>query len=125
MFCIIVKLFSFKSWLSRTRKNWNLEIAGYDGQCEWTARVDIEDIVFDLHGWPKRISANFSENDGLGILHDGNENILEIVKWVRSDGVPEWMIHGLPRRLTPAEDFTQEAYSANLNQFCSLSHWLA
>lgn len=111
--------------MTRKRKNWKLEIAGYDSQREWTVRVDIEDIVFDLHGWPNRISANFCESDGLGLLQDGNENTLEIIKWIRSDGVPEWLIHGLPRRLSPAENANRETYTANYMQFCSLSRWLA
>lgn len=51
-----------------------------DGQCEWTSRIDIEDLIFDVKGWPYRISANFNETNGIGIFDDGNMNPLEIIK---------------------------------------------
>ncbi|XP_046452948.1 uncharacterized protein LOC124200691 [Daphnia pulex] len=116
----------FKSWLSRKRKNWNLEMRS-DGQCDWTSRIDIEDLIFDVKGWPYRISANFNETNGIGIFDDGNMKTLEIIKWVRSDGVPAWLIHGMPRRLLPASDLSHDdiVFKINNEQFFSLSRWLA
>ncbi|EFX78859.1 hypothetical protein DAPPUDRAFT_305111 [Daphnia pulex] len=116
----------FKSWLSRKRKNWNLEMRS-DGQCEWTSRIDIEDLMFDVKGWPYRISANFNETNGIGIFDDGNMKTLEIIKWVRGDGVPAWLIHGMPRRLLPASDLSHDdiVFKINNEQFFSLSRWLA
>lgn len=110
--------------MNRKRKNWKLEISGDGGQCEWRATIDIEDLVFDLNGWPNRISANFQETAGIGLFQDATGTTLDIIYWVKSDGVQEWLIHGLPRRLSPAGDLTEEAYQANYEQFCSLSCWL-
>ena len=87
--------------MGRKRENWNLEMR-CDGQCEWTSRVDIEDLMFDIKGWPYRISANFHETNGIGVFDDGNMKTLEIIKWVRNDGVPAYLVHGMPRRLLPA-----------------------
>jgi len=122
----VFNLIYFQSWLGRKRKNWNLEMRS-DGQCEWTSRIDIEDLMFDVKGWPYRISANFHETNGIGIFDDGNMKTLEIIKWVRSDDVPAWLIHGMPRRLLPASDLSHDdiVFKINNEQFFSLSRWLA
>ncbi|KAI9554717.1 hypothetical protein GHT06_019993 [Daphnia sinensis] len=121
-----VELF-FKSWLTCKRKNWNIEIADSNGRCEWTTRIDIEDLVYDLKGWPYRISADRSESNGIGMFDDGNIKTLGIIKWLRSDGVPAWLMHGMPRRLLPASEMAhdEEASKINNEQFFSLSRWLA
>lgn len=102
-------------------------MADSDGQCEWTTRIDIEDLVLDLKGWPYRISTNSRESNGIGIFDDGNIKTLAIIKWLRSDGVPAWLMHGMPRRLIPAGDLAhdQVAFKINNEQFFSLSHWLS
>ena len=64
-----------------------LKISGVDGQCEWVTRIDIEDVLFDLNGWPERISANYRENNAIGFFHDGKEKTLDIVQWIMNDGV--------------------------------------
>lgn len=104
-----------------------LQISGFDGRCEWVSRIDIEDILFDLNGWPERISANFCENNAIGFFHDGKEKTLEIVKWVMNAGVPAWLIHGMPRRLLPTEELAHDeiGFQINNEQFSSLSLWLA
>lgn len=83
--------------------------------------------MFDVKGWPYRISANFHETNGIGIFDDGNIKTLEIVKWVRNDGVPAWLMHGMPRRLLPASDLAHDdiVFKINNEQFFSLSRWLA
>jgi hypothetical protein len=83
--------------------------------------------MFDVKGWPYRISPNFNETNGIGIFDDGNMNPLEIIKWVRSDGVPAWLVHGMPRRLLPASDLSHDdiVFKINNEQFFSLSRWLA
>ncbi|XP_057380758.1 uncharacterized protein LOC130703165 [Daphnia carinata] len=121
-----VKLF-FKSWLTHKRKNWNLEITDSNGRCEWTTRIDIEDLVYDLKGWPYRISADRNDSNGIGTFDDGNIKTLGILKWLRSDGVPAWLMYGMPRRLLPASEMAhdEEASKINNEQFFSLSRWLA
>ena len=98
-----------------------------DGQCVWTSRIDIEDLMFDVKGWPYRISANFKETDGIGTFENGNIKTLEIIKWVRSDGVPAWLMYGMPRRLLPSSDLAHDdiVFKINNEQFFSLSRWLA
>ena len=115
-----------KSWLARKRKNWMLQISAVDGQCEWVTRIDIEDVLFDLNGWPERISANYRENNAIGFFHDGKEKTLDIVKWIMNDGVPAWLIHGMPRRLLPTECITRDemGFQINNEKFSSLSLWL-
>ena len=117
---------NIQSWLVRKRKNWNLEMR-CDGQCVWTSRIDIEDLMFDVKGWPYRISANFKETDGIGTFENGNIKTLEIIKWVRSDGVPAWLMYGMPRRLLPSSDLAHDdiVFKINNEQFFSLSRWLA
>ncbi|KAK4005997.1 hypothetical protein OUZ56_011128 [Daphnia magna] len=119
--------FFFKSWLTRKRKNWNLEMTDSNGRCEWTTRIDIEDLVYDLKGWPYRISADRCESNGIGMFDDGNIKTLGILKWLRSDGVPAWLMHGIPRRLLPASDMAHDEVASKINneQFSSLSRWLA
>ena len=98
----------------------------FDGQCEWVTRIDIEDVLFDLNGWPERISANYRENNAIGFFHDGKEKTLDIVKWIMNDGVPAWLIHGMPRRLLPTECITRDemGFQINNEKFSSLSLWL-
>lgn len=98
-----------------------------NGRCEWTTRIDIEDLVYDLKGWPYRISADRCESNGIGMFDDGNIKTLGILKWLRSDGVPAWLMHGIPRRLLPASDMAHDEVASKINneQFSSLSRWLA
>ena len=44
-----------------------------------------------------------------------------------NDGVPAWLIHGMPRRLLPTECITRDemGFQINNEKFSSLSLWLA
>lgn len=119
-------LLLLQSWLTTRRKNWKLEMVDPDDRCEWSTQVDIEDLVYDLNGWPSRNSFDFSDTSRLGVFNEVSEERIQIVKWVLNDAVQSWLISGLPRRLSPAKDGfpDKDAYETNREEFCSLSTWL-
>ena len=88
---------------------------------QWTTRVDIEDLTLDLNGWPNRLSSS-NDTFRLGMIinrFQPIENKIQIIKWVRNDGIQAWLMNGSAKRLTPSDNAEN-----NRNQFSSLSNYL-
>ena len=95
---------------------------------QWNMKGDIEDVLIDptLLWRHKNPSTDMqTKKDSLSVFHDDKEKSLEIFEFIRTDGVSNTMIFGVPRRLTPARKM-EDDLSATLNcdYFYSLSDWL-
>lgn len=78
----------------------------------WMVKIDVLDANLNVNDcWPGRAD-------------EGHQKKLEIVEWVRRDGLPGWLVFGTPRLLSPAQQIATYVDSENKRQLASLRNWL-